>query len=440
MSIDSSASAAASPQPRIVNGRDTSAYPATGALLLYGDAAGEGLSGLCSGTLIGCRTFLTAAHCLCPDAADDAATCERMGMVDPATLRVFLQHGGVFRVARVAINPQYRFAEAGDVGVVTLAETVTGIAPSPINFVHRPAPGTVGTIVGFGTTRRRGTNNSGIKREGEVTTGQCETDIPGDAHVCWQFSGADSNTCSGDSGGPLLVDFGSGERVTGVTSGGMSTDCLAPDTGFDTDVFVYRDWITAAAGGDVGVESCDLPAVGTDLTETFGSTRILDAADDARQQFAVPDDAAWLRVTLNAQVGSGSGPASITNDFDLFVRAGAAPTATVFDCSDTNPTTFGFCELAAPRKGEWHVMVRRVRGSGSYQVTVTTFAAASTPRCTGDCDGDGIVTVDEVLTGVSIALGGTDLAACPTFDVNGTGMVTVDALVQSVAYALNECP
>jgi hypothetical protein len=439
---DSGGSAAATLQPRIVNGRDTWAYPATGALLLFDDAGASSLAGLCSGTLIGCRTFLTAAHCVCPEAANDAATCERLGTADPLTLRVFLQRAGLFRVAQVAVDPDYAFAQRGDVALVTLSESVTGIAPSPINTSQRPEPNTPGTIVGFGTTLggRRNTNDSGMKREGTVTTAICPTDIPSATHVCWLFTGTDSNTCGGDSGGPLFVNFGSGALIAGVTSGGESPNCLAPDAGFDSDVFVNQDWIVATAGADLGTESCDLPPVGSALTEMLDSVGDLTSQSEARLQVDVPEGATWLRVGLNGQVASGSGPSTTANDFDLFVRAGSAPTADAFDCADAGPTTFGFCEFAAPHPGPWYVWVRRNRGQGGFQVTTTTFAAALMPACTGDCNRDGAVTVDDVLTGVDIALGTADITSCPSFDGGGAGVVTVDTVITAVRYALSECP
>ena len=59
------AGAAGRLRPQIVNGIVTSDLPSVGLLL---DAT-DGL-GVCTGTLIGCRTFVTAAHCVCPgDAA-----------------------------------------------------------------------------------------------------------------------------------------------------------------------------------------------------------------------------------------------------------------------------------------------------------------------------------------------------------------------------------
>jgi len=424
-------------QPRIVNGHATAAYPTTGALLFYDDAAATNLAGSCSGTLIGCRTFLTAAHCVCPDDTDAAAGCEREGHTDPATMRVFLQQGGVFPVVGTVISPDYRFAESGDVAIVTLAEPVTGIAPSAINMARRADLGATGTIVGFGTTAsgRRSTDDSGIKREGMVTTAQCAADITDAAHLCWSFLGGGSNSCDGDSGGPLFIDFGDGPVVAGVTSGGHSFDCLAPDTGFDSDTFVNRSWIIAAAGTDLGTASCGLPAVGTASTTEFTTVGQLDStAPEARLQLEVPAAATVLRIAMNGQFASTSG--FYPNDYDLFVRAGSAPTVDRFDCADTNATTFGFCQINSPEPGTWHVMVRLNQGAGAFQVTATTFAP---PQCAGDCDGDGGVSGNELLTGLTLALG-THAASCPSCDANGDGVVSVGELIKAVDVARTGCP
>lgn len=65
--------------------------------------------------------------------------------------------------------------------------------------------------------------------------------------------------------------------------------------------------------------------------------------------------------------------------------------------------------------------------------------AAATGQCVGDCDASGSITVDEVLTGVSIALGARQLDECPAFDVDSSQSVTVDELIQSLNAALTGC-
>ena len=57
-----------------------------------------------------------------------------------------------------------------------------------------------------------------------------------------------------------------------------------------------------------------------------------------------------------------------------------------------------------------------------------------------DCDGDGTVTIDELITGLNIALDGTDPGACPAIDRNGDGAVTIDELVVAITHALYGCP
>lgn len=59
--------------------------------------------------------------------------------------------------------------------------------------------------------------------------------------------------------------------------------------------------------------------------------------------------------------------------------------------------------------------------------------------CPGDCNGDFVVTVDEVIAGVNIALGISPLAACPAFDRNADGSITVDEIIAAVDTALTGC-
>ncbi len=69
-----------------------------------------------------------------------------------------------------------------------------------------------------------------------------------------------------------------------------------------------------------------------------------------------------------------------------------------------------------------------------------TPAATVTPgSCAGDCDGGGTVTVDELLTGVNIALGVRSPSDCESFDSDRSGTVTIDELLTAVNNALFGC-
>ena len=59
--------------------------------------------------------------------------------------------------------------------------------------------------------------------------------------------------------------------------------------------------------------------------------------------------------------------------------------------------------------------------------------------CRGDCDGDGAVSIDELVRGVSIALGTLPVSACAAIDVDADGAVGIDELIGALDRALNGC-
>jgi hypothetical protein len=65
-------------------------------------------------------------------------------------------------------------------------------------------------------------------------------------------------------------------------------------------------------------------------------------------------------------------------------------------------------------------------------------ASAQTP-CVGDCNGDGMVSINELILGVNIALGLQPPSACPAFQ-NAQGVVDIAQLIKGVNNALNGCP
>jgi hypothetical protein len=59
--------------------------------------------------------------------------------------------------------------------------------------------------------------------------------------------------------------------------------------------------------------------------------------------------------------------------------------------------------------------------------------------CVGDCNDDGQVAVDDLLTMVNIALGVADISTCTAGDANGDQMITVDDILVAVRNALSNC-
>jgi hypothetical protein len=83
------------------------------------------------------------------------------------------------------------------------------------------------------------------------------------------------------------------------------------------------------------------------------------------------------------------------------------------------------------------VTVPEQDGSGAG-VYAQRYVSPST--CPGDCDQSGLVQINELVTGVGIALGTTPLEDCRAFDRDANGSVDVAELIAAVNAALNGCP
>jgi hypothetical protein len=156
------------------------------------------------------------------------------------------------------------------------------------------------------------------------------------------------------------------------------------------------------------------------------------------------------------------------------------------DCDACNPTT-GECEAAhlglacddgRPCTPDSHCIATEIPGLGTIGQCVTpaavatatptvavatptkTAATAATPtdtpappaatatepiatatmvQCDGDCDHDGIVRVNELITGVSILLGRTPFSDCSALDSDGDEGVAVHELIRAVNSLLEAC-
>jgi hypothetical protein len=71
--------------------------------------------------------------------------------------------------------------------------------------------------------------------------------------------------------------------------------------------------------------------------------------------------------------------------------------------------------------------------------TPTTTATTPSTSCAADCDGSGVVSINELIRAVNIALGTQDVSACPAADRNGNGSVAINELISGVNAALDGC-
>ena len=71
-------------------------------------------------------------------------------------------------------------------------------------------------------------------------------------------------------------------------------------------------------------------------------------------------------------------------------------------------------------------------GDGDYSIIYRRGPFVGPGGCPGDCNGDGAVTIDELIRGVSVALGAIGADACPAFDGDANGQVGIAELVAAV--------
>jgi YVTN family beta-propeller protein len=76
---------------------------------------------------------------------------------------------------------------------------------------------------------------------------------------------------------------------------------------------------------------------------------------------------------------------------------------------------------------------------GVTLVPTPTNTPATPPSCVGDCDGDNSVTINELITGVNIALGIGSRDGCLALNCNGGALPSIDCLILALNNALYSC-
>jgi secreted trypsin-like serine protease len=218
---------AAAAQQRIVGGTTTTtAWPAQARLSTPSQA--------CGATLLSARWVLTAGHCVSNvnnTLVSPASLSLILGRTDLTTATPADTYGVVGPIQR---HPGFAVTNQGLTNDLALLHLDRTTALEPMRLIAPSetalwAPGTIATVLGWGTTCAQTCasvtqlRQAGVPTVGDATCAANYAPFPGSFSAATMFCAGNgvSDTCQGDSGGPLLVPRLDAFVLAGVTSWGQ---------------------------------------------------------------------------------------------------------------------------------------------------------------------------------------------------------------------------
>jgi hypothetical protein len=311
----------------IVAGTLDTGDPAVMELLAF-----KGNSGArCTATLVTSRVLLTAAHCFVETAGFTyslfAGNDDNNG--SPQT---------TLPVKTTVFNPLYGNPRQGNDFAIIVLQAPLGIRPVPINRAPLDAAqGKDVRYIGYGLSNGLTGAGGGVKRQNTAP-------LAGVSGLLLALAPSAHGACNGDSGGPLLIDDGHGERIAGVGS-------FVDDSTCRRDSF-YQRVDTQLAWVDQQIEKYDPGGLAPPADGGAGDTSPAGAPDTGAPDTTPPGSGQDARAPEPDSMPPRTEPARDARARDV-ARAADVEPATDPGPDQTNLTSgsTGGCALAARSQG-----------------------------------------------------------------------------------------
>ncbi len=256
--------------------------------------------------------------------------------------------------------------------------------------------------------------------------------------LCAAVDGSDSYQMCVD-GSTLSLPVGA--HIDAIDYIGMSDEPLGP----------YTWYFSFAESGSIAGLSFD----DEDVIEFLGGNRVIQVG---AEPWGIVVDNTWHGVDLDAfsiELEATVTPtATATHSHTFTPTPSNTPTHTPTVTNTPTHTVTGTVPTDTPTHTPTQTHTPTHTVTGTVPTDTPTHTPTSTPMltstptatgtgqpqpCAGDCDGDGRVTINELIRAVNIALGQQPVDACPAADLDGNGRVAINELIAAVNDSLGRC-
>jgi V8-like Glu-specific endopeptidase len=298
--------------------------------------------GFCTGTKVGTKTFVTAAHCV----VDQGTGTPEL---NPGDAFVFSNSrngtsGTSFNLTVAQVLPHVTSGMPGkfgyDVALIRVNETTTSVpalsSPYLPDYVN---PGRIGKLIAYGCDNLN-PSHAGKKQSANFTTTIRNVTVF-DIYTFWS-SGGNPQVCPGDSGSPLFMQNSSGAwKIAGITSGNGVDPQGNPGSSF-ARIGDVRQWLldpridVFTAGQKGFLINWDEDLCATALKSTGTSTAVQDQYCDGRTAGATgTGDTQYWKLAASTTV-SGGWKLMNTKDSGCLRRTGLNSFVTTDPCTSAN--------------------------------------------------------------------------------------------------------